>query len=93
MGLAKVIQTRIQCRRALRAQGYGLFEINSVIGAIDDAEITATAAAIGPECVAAVGAIGDGTIIQAIIDFFKSPQGQALLDALVKMLIGLLVIV
>lgn len=93
MGIATVIRARIACRRELRNQGYGLHEINSVIGAVDGDEINATAAAIGPECAAAVGALGDGTILQAIIDFFKSPQGQALLEALVKMLIGLLVMV
>lgn len=36
------------------------------------------------------GAIGDGTILQAIIDFFKSPQGQALIAALIQMLIHLI---
>lgn len=35
-------------------------------------------------------ALGDGTIIQAIIDFFKSPTGQALLKALVEYLIMIL---
>lgn len=93
MSIASVIQARIQCRRELRRQGYGFQEINSVIGAVDADEMHATAASISPECAARVGALGDGTIIQAIIDFFKSPQGQELLAALVKMLIGLLVMV
>lgn len=33
------------------------------------------------------GAIGDGTIINAIIEWFKSPQGQALIQALIDLLI------
>lgn len=37
-----------------------------------------------------VGAIGDGTIIQAIVDWFKSPQGQALIAALIKVLLAAL---
>lgn len=36
-------------------------------------------------------AIGDGTIINAIINFFKSPQGQAIITALVNALIHVLV--
>lgn len=38
----------------------------------------------------AVGALGDGTILQAIIDFLKSPAGQALIQALLALLIGLI---
>lgn len=33
------------------------------------------------------GAIGDGTILNVIIEFFKSPQGQALIAALIELLI------
>lgn len=35
-------------------------------------------------------ALGDGTIIQAIIDFFKSEAGQKLIDAIVQLLLSLI---
>ena len=36
-----------------------------------------------------VGAIGDGTILNAILDFLKSPAGQALIQALISLLVAL----
>ena len=33
------------------------------------------------------GALGDGTILNAIIAFFQSPQGQALINTLIQLLI------
>ncbi len=36
----------------------------------------------------AVGAIGDGTLLQKLLDFFASPQGQALIALLIKILLG-----
>jgi len=35
--------------------------------------------------------IGDGTILNAILEFLRSPQGQAIIDALLKALLHLLV--
>jgi hypothetical protein len=52
--------------------------------------VSAAAMMAGPEVEGAVGKLGDGTILQAILDFLKSPQGQQLIDALVKMLLALL---
>lgn len=37
-----------------------------------------------------LGKIGDGSIIKAIEAFFASPQGQALMAALIKLLLGLI---
>lgn len=36
------------------------------------------------------GKFGAGTFIQAIIDFFKSSQGQALIASLIKMILALI---
>jgi hypothetical protein len=36
------------------------------------------------------GAFGDGSIIQAILEWFKSPQGQAVIAALIKILLAAL---
>lgn len=82
----QVLRTRMECRRQLRKLGYSGDKIDSVIDAVDGDEITATLAEVGGK----VGAFGDGTIINAIIEFFKSPEGQALIAALVKMLIAML---
>ena len=83
-------RVRARCARAMLAAGYAPDEVDSVIDAVDSPTIKAVAAQCGPDVAAKVGAIGDGTIINAIIEFFKSPEGQALIAALVKMLIGLL---
>lgn len=50
-----------------------------------------TGASVAAPSPGTVGAIGDGTIVKAILDFFKSPQGQQIIDAIVKLLLGLLV--
>ena len=52
-------------------------------GLIGDAETISGVKVVGT-------AIGDGKIIDAIIDFFKSPQGQALIEALIKLILSLL---
>lgn len=38
------------------------------------------------------GQIGDGSFIQAIVDFFKSPAGQALIQALIELITHLLAV-
>lgn len=83
-------RVRSRCARALLAAGYTSDEIESVIDIVDSPTIQSVAAQCGPEVSAKVGALGDGTIINAIIEFFKSPEGQALISALVKMLIAML---
>jgi hypothetical protein len=40
----------------------------------------------------AVGAIGDGHIIKAIIDWLKTPQGQAFIKALISIILALLML-
>lgn len=54
---------------------------------IDDETINSFVPAAEKAAKAKFGAIGDGTIINAIIDFFKSPQGQALIQALIELLL------
>ena len=78
---------RMHLREEYRKKGMGLVErikkaneaSDDVInGLVPDAEKVA-----GKK----FGAIGDGTIIQAIIDFLNSPAGKALIDALIQLLI------
>ena len=84
MNRLNVLRVRLQCRAELLNRGYHWADISEVIEAVDEKQIKVCASEIG------ITAIGDGTIIGAIIDFLKSPQGQELIAALVKMLIGLL---
>ncbi len=81
---------KVHARRKLSSEGYSFRQINDAMSQVDSQAITAAAMMAGPETEGEVGKFGDGTIIQAIMDFLKSPQGQALIDALVKMLIALI---
>lgn len=86
MGPLVTILARAKCRSALREKGYTFRQINDVIGAVDDDALSWAMQESGVKA----SAIGDGKIIDAILDFFKSPEGQALLAALIKMLIALI---
>lgn len=77
---------RTKARQALRAKGYSFRQINSAMDELDDDSIDVVA----EDSKITVGAIGDGSIIAAIIAFFQSEQGQALIKALVEMLIALI---
>ena len=80
---------KLRVRAGLRAQGKGFAEINHLMDGWDD-ELPTMAAALLPDAeqAAAVGALGDGTLIQALIDFLKSPAGKALIEMLIKLLLG-----
>lgn len=81
---------KVHARRELSNQGYSFRQINEAMSHVDGQAVSAAAFSAGPEVEGAVGKLGDGTIIQAIVDFLKSPQGQALIQALVQMLIHLI---
>jgi hypothetical protein len=81
---------KVHARRELSNQGYSFRQINEAMQHVDGQAVSAAAMMAGPEVEGAVGKLGDGTILQAILDFLKSPQGQQLIDALVKMLLALL---
>lgn len=92
------IAVRMELRDHYRSQGMGRIaalrksheaDDEAIALLLPDAEKIASAK-MGAQV--KVGALGDGKIIEAIIAFFKSPQGQAILDALVKLLLGLLLI-
>lgn len=87
---------RSHLRKEFRKQGMGFLESikkanqvsdEMIAGLMPDAEKVASAS-LGQDV--KVGAIGDGKILDAIIAFFNSPQGQALMEALIKLLIGFL---
>lgn len=80
---------KLRVRTALRAQGKSWSEVNGIMDGWDDS-LPDMAATMLPDDAkdAAVGALGDGTLIQALIDFLKSPAGQALIAMLIKLLLG-----
>lgn len=79
---------RLACRRELRRQGYSFPQISEMMDAADDDVIDAAEAAAGGSM--PVAAIGDGKVLDAVLDFLRSEQGQALIAALVKLLLTLL---
>lgn len=76
---------RTAARRKLRAAGYSFRDINDAMDELDDDSIDAVAATM-PAMAPLVG----GPVLDAIIAFFQSEQGKALIEALVKMLIALI---
>jgi hypothetical protein len=87
-GLVLTIHARLAAGRELRHCGYTFRQVRDAMSCVDSDVVDAAAMMAG--VVEKVGAIGDGKILQAIIDFFKSPEGQALIKAIVEMLITLL---
>lgn len=79
--------------------GVGFFAALRKVRDIDGEDFDACC--LQAEAVAAVkipqvtygSSIGDGHIIQAIIDWLKSPEGQAFIAALIKIILGALMMV
>jgi hypothetical protein len=91
-GAAFCIAVRMELAKSFRKQGHGFLKARQLANQASD-EVIATLIADAETLsgVKVVGtAIGDGKIIDAIIDFFKSPQGQALIEALIKLILSLL---
>lgn len=86
------LRLRLAVRQELRARRMGVFQIQDRMAELtDDVIDSAVASAGATEAVFAlengVNALGDGTILKAIIDFFKSDLGQAI----IKLILGLLI--
>jgi hypothetical protein len=90
------VRLRIATRLELRGMGKGFWEIQEAMSNFTDdlPEVAAREAGVSipPQLMAVpgegFGAIGDGTILKAIMDFLKSEQGQALIKILVSLLIA-----
>lgn len=88
-GLLFKARTQMAVAAGLRSRGFGIFEARRLSQTVDN-ETIQMAVAMAPAGVSAkVGAIGDGTIIQAIIDFFNSPLGKQLIDLIISLIMGL----
>jgi hypothetical protein len=81
---------RLAARRQLRRQGYSLWQVNEMMAGADDGLVDA--AQLDAGVVIPIEGLGDGTILKAIIEFLQSEQGQALIAALVKMLLMLIAV-
>lgn len=75
---------RRAARRELEKRGYTDQNIDDMLACATSDVIADAQAKAGVE----MGAIGDGTILNAIIEFLKSPAGQALIQALIALLLG-----
>ena len=91
LGPVACVAVRLQVFKQLRAQGHSVRESFQINRGATDELITGLVPEAEKVSSQKFGAIGDGKILQAIIDFFQSPQGQQLITALVQMLIHLLV--
>ncbi len=90
-----MLQVRANLRAAYREAHpeAGVVAVFMAVRGLDDATIHNAAydEALKLGMKPVVGAFGDGHIIAAIVAFLQSPQGQALMAALIKLLLGLLV--
>lgn len=79
---------RLRLRRALAKKGFPRNQIDDIIAdcANDVIDSACEMALVKPP----VGQLGDGTIIKLILDFLSSEAGQKLIDALIKLLLGLI---
>lgn len=93
-GAAFCVAVRIELAKAFRKQGHGFLKARLmanqatdevIASVVADAETLSGAKVVGT-------AIGDGKIIDAILDWLKTPQGQAFIDAILKLLLGLLAV-
>lgn len=70
-----------------KAHGMSIADARQMTADLDDEEIdSAVEQTEGAK--EAVGAIGDGSLLQKLIDFISSPQGQALIALLIKLILG-----
>lgn len=73
---------------ALRQRGFGFVEARRLAATVD-ADTISLAASMAPEEVqSAVGSLGDGTILQMILEFLQSELGNALIQLIISLLIG-----
>lgn len=85
---ALVLAARAKVREQLRARGHGFGEALRLAGQVDAAALSA-AASVAPTAVgAALRALGDGPVLQAIIDFLRSDPGKALIQVLLGLLLA-----
>lgn len=78
---------RLAMRRELRRQGKTSAQINALMAGCD--EDVVDEAISQAKATAEVAALGDGTILQAILDFLNSPLGKAIIAAIIALLGGL----
>ena len=81
---------RVHLRREYRKQGMSPLDSIRAANRVSDEVINGLVPNAERLSGQKFGAIGDGKIFQAIMDFLKSPAGRALIDALVKLLIDML---
>jgi hypothetical protein len=81
--------TRARVREQLRAQGKGFLESFQLASQVD-ADTVATAAALAPPSVQSkamgFGSVGDGSILNAILDFLNSDLGKALVALIISLI-------
>lgn len=84
-----VLEAKRQARKALQpVPGLTRAQARRAVALVDSDKLTEAATKAGVALPpAVVGAFGDGHILQAIVAWFESPTGQAVIAALVKILL------
>jgi hypothetical protein len=70
-----------------KTHGYSMADARELAGELDDDTIN-NGIKQTEGATEAVGALGDGSFLQKILDFLASPQGQAMIALLIKILLG-----
>lgn len=84
---------RMAVRRRLREKGYGPVEAFRITNELTDDLIDQVRAEVAPEAAAIDGsAVAGGPVVDAILEFFRSDAGKALVEAILKILLGILVV-
>ena len=82
-----LIQTKLRTRVELRRRGYSRSKINDMIDGLDDDVIAVAAKQCG--ATPPVGDDSDKTFWQKLIEWIKSPQGQAFIKVVVDILVSI----
>lgn len=90
--------TRVAIRIELHKRGLTRTDINDALELLDsdlgpkllEQAVVNAEATTGKSITVPTRAIGDGSIINAVLDWFRSPEGQAVIAALVKLLLAAL---
>ena len=74
---------KIRVTNGLVRQGYSRSDARAMASTLTPHLIDGAMASVAPD-----GAIGDGTILKALLDFLASPAGQQLIQLLISILLG-----
>jgi hypothetical protein len=85
---ALVLAARAKVREQLRARGHSFVEALHLANQVDAGTLAAAASVAPPEVGLKLGTLGDGSILQSILDFLQSDLGRALVQIVLSLLLA-----